>query len=82
MNIPLICLCNVIVLQRALAMGAGVARSRAGSGGLAVGAYVAAAAGGFVYFYPILAAYPITWDAWHQRMWFPTWIIGPGLAKG
>jgi dolichyl-phosphate-mannose--protein O-mannosyl transferase len=43
-----------------------------------VGAYVAVAALGFIYFYPILAAYPISWAAWHQRMWFPTWIIGPG----
>ncbi len=23
-------------------------------------------------------AHPITWNAWHARMWFPTWIIGPG----
>jgi dolichyl-phosphate-mannose--protein O-mannosyl transferase len=31
-----------------------------------------------VFFYPILAAHPISWNAWHARMWFPTWIIGPG----
>ena len=47
-------------------------------GGLGVGAYVAAAAASFVFFYPILAAHPIRWSAWHARMWFPTWIIGPG----
>jgi dolichyl-phosphate-mannose--protein O-mannosyl transferase len=45
---------------------------------LAVGSYVAAAAAGFIYFYPVLAAHPIAWNAWHQRMWLPTWIIGPG----
>ncbi len=76
-DIPLICLCNVIVLQRLWQWS----RRRESSrwlGPLGVGAYVAAAALGFVYFYPILAAHPISWSAWHQRMWFPTWIIGPG----
>jgi len=76
-DIPLICLCNVIVLQRFWQW----ARRREGAawlGSLGVGAYVAAAACGFVFFYPILSAHPISWNAWHSRMWFPTWIIGPG----
>jgi dolichyl-phosphate-mannose--protein O-mannosyl transferase len=76
-NIPLICLCNAIFLQRAWLW----LRRRENLqwlGGLAVGSYVAAAAASFIYFYPILAAHPIAWNAWHQRMWFPTWIIGPG----
>jgi dolichyl-phosphate-mannose--protein O-mannosyl transferase len=76
-NIPLICLCNAIFLQRVWVW----LRARENLqwlGGLAVGSYVAAAAVGFIYFYPILAAHPIPWDAWHQRMWFPTWVIGPG----
>ena len=76
-NIPLICLCNAIVLQRCLRWFWHRQNLR-WAGGLAVSAYVAAAAIGFVYFYPILAAHPIAWDAWHRRMWFPTWIIGPG----
>jgi dolichyl-phosphate-mannose--protein O-mannosyl transferase len=76
-NIPLICLCNAIVLQRCW-QWCGRRENLRWLGGLAVGSYVAAAAVGFVYFYPILAAHPIPWDAWHQRMWFPTWIIGPG----
>jgi len=25
-----------------------------------------------------LAARPITWNAWHQRMWIDKWVIGPG----
>jgi dolichyl-phosphate-mannose--protein O-mannosyl transferase/Gpi18-like mannosyltransferase len=76
-NIPLICLCNVIFLQRAwLWLRSG--QNLRWLGGVAVGSYVAAAAVGFVYFYPILAAHPVAWNAWHQRMWFPTWIIGPG----
>jgi Gpi18-like mannosyltransferase len=76
-DIPLICICNVIVLQRFWQW----ARRRESArwlGGLGVGAYVALAGLAFVYFYPILANHPITWSAWHQRMWFPTWIIGPG----
>lgn len=76
-DIPLICLCNAIVLQRFLRW----AQQRDGArwlGPLGVGAYVAAAALSFVFFYPILAADPINWSAWHARMWFPTWIIGPG----
>jgi dolichyl-phosphate-mannose--protein O-mannosyl transferase len=76
-NIPLICLCNAIVLQRFYHW----ARARGNLqwlGAAGVGAYVAAAALSFGYFYPILAAHPISWAAWHARMWFPTWIIGPG----
>ena len=76
-NIPLICLCNVIILQR-LWQWAARRESARWLGGLGVGAYVAAAAVSFVFFYPILAAHPISWNAWHARMWFPTWIIGPG----
>ncbi|MGB8908407.1 MAG: phospholipid carrier-dependent glycosyltransferase [Candidatus Cybelea sp.] len=76
-NIPLICLCNVIILQRLWQWGARRESAR-WLGGLGVGAYVAAAAVSFVFFYPVLAAHPISWNAWHARMWFPTWIIGPG----
>ncbi|HEX3370379.1 MAG TPA: hypothetical protein VHS56_12435 [Candidatus Cybelea sp.] len=76
-NIPLICLCNAIVLQRCWQWCRRQENLR-WLGGLAVGSYVAAAAVAFIYFYPVLAAHPIPWDAWHQRMWFPTWIIGPG----
>lgn len=32
----------------------------------------------FVYFYPVLAGDHITYAQWHDRMWFPHWIIGPG----
>jgi dolichyl-phosphate-mannose--protein O-mannosyl transferase len=73
----LICLCNVIVLQRFWQWSQRRDNGR-WLGTLGVGAYVVVAALGFIYFYPILAAYPISWAAWHQRMWFPTWIIGPG----
>jgi dolichyl-phosphate-mannose-protein mannosyltransferase len=66
-NIPLVCLCNAIVLQR-------IPRMR----GIAVVACVAIVVTSFAYFYPILAAHGITWNQWHQRMWIGKWIIGPG----
>ncbi|HYL26875.1 MAG TPA: hypothetical protein VEW74_03510, partial [Candidatus Nitrosotalea sp.] len=76
-NIPLICLCNAIVLQRFWRWAAQRDSAR-WLGGLGVGGYVAAVALAFVFFYPILSANGISWNAWHARMWFPTWIIGPG----
>ncbi|HTU81516.1 MAG TPA: phospholipid carrier-dependent glycosyltransferase, partial [Candidatus Acidoferrales bacterium] len=78
-DIPLICLCNAIVLQQVWEWGKtqkeGHGRWLAAS---AVGTYVVLAGAAFVFFYPILAAHPITWSQWHARMWFQTWIIGPG----
>jgi dolichyl-phosphate-mannose--protein O-mannosyl transferase/Gpi18-like mannosyltransferase len=76
-DIPLVCLCNAVVLQR-IWQWAQQRGSTRWLGNLSVGAYVAAAGLMFVFFYPILAAHPISWSAWHARMWFPTWIIGPG----
>ncbi len=77
-DIPLICLCNAIVLQRVWQYGASRGKNGRLWGGIAVGGYVALIAGAFVFFYPILAASPITWQAWHARMWFSKWIVGPG----
>jgi dolichyl-phosphate-mannose--protein O-mannosyl transferase/Gpi18-like mannosyltransferase len=77
-DIPLICLCNAIVLQQLWLHFAdkGEAQRRWTIGGIAAVVVLTAAA--FVFFYPILAAVPITWNDWHLRMWFPTWIVGPG----
>lgn len=77
-NIPLICLCIAIFWQRlwqwATARG-GAQRTYAA---VAIGGYLLLVGGLFVFFYPILAGVPITWNAWHERMWFPSWIVGPG----
>ncbi|MDE2480979.1 MAG: phospholipid carrier-dependent glycosyltransferase [bacterium] len=77
-DIPLICLCNAIVLQRIWEW----AKSRGPNGrwvGIAaVGGVVLAIGLCFVFFYPILSAQPITWNAWHSRMWIEKWIVGPG----
>ncbi len=78
-DIPLICLCNAIVLQQlwVWAKQRGDRTSRS----VALGATIATVvliAGAFVFFYPILAAVPISWEQWDWRMWFKTWIVGPG----
>jgi dolichyl-phosphate-mannose--protein O-mannosyl transferase/Gpi18-like mannosyltransferase len=77
-DIPLICLCNAIVLQHIWqrAKDGDLASRRRAIAGIATA--VAAVAAAFVFFYPILAAVPQTWFWWHARMWFTTWIVGPG----
>ena len=78
-DIPLICLCNAIVLQRIWTWGTRQEGSQGRwIGGAAVTAYVALVAFGFAFFYPVLAAQPLPWDAWHHRMWFDKWVVGPG----
>jgi dolichyl-phosphate-mannose--protein O-mannosyl transferase len=78
-DIPLICLCNAVVLHRLWRWALAEERLAVRRIGQAfVISYIALAVGAFVYFYPILSAQPIAWSGWHQRMWFPTWIIGPG----
>jgi dolichyl-phosphate-mannose--protein O-mannosyl transferase len=76
-DIPLICLCNAIVLQRLWTWSRGRPEFRRAATVAVVG-YPIAVALIFAYFYPILAAVPISWGAWNARMWMPTWIIGPG----
>ncbi len=84
-DIPLICLCNAIVLQR-IWQWANVRDGRTEEerssallvGRVAVFGILGAIAAAFVFFLPVLSAWPLSYDAWHARMWFPTWIIGPG----
>jgi dolichyl-phosphate-mannose-protein mannosyltransferase len=78
-NIPLICLCNAIALQQ-LWKWSGEKYGEKGRlwGGVAVAGTVLAIGLAFAFFFPVLAALPLTWDAWHQRMWIDKWIIGPG----
>ncbi len=42
--------------------------------GWIVAAFVLAAVGVFAFFWPVLTAEPITYDAWRQRMWLEGWI--------
>jgi dolichyl-phosphate-mannose--protein O-mannosyl transferase len=77
-DIPLICLCNAIVLQRLYHWAKRGGKQGAWLGAAAVAATVVLIGLTFVFFYPILTAAPISWDAWHQRMWFQKWVVGPG----
>lgn len=77
-DIPLICLCNAIILQRLWQWGSRLGPQGKWMGGAAVGAYVALVGLAFVYFYPILSATGISHADWNQRMWTPTWVVGPG----
>lgn len=77
-DIPLICLCNVIVLQRLWRWAsARTGTDRLLSRGAVVGA-IGLIALAFVFFFPVLSAWPLSYDAWHDRMWLRTWIVGPG----
>lgn len=67
-DIPLICLCNVIVLQRIWEWGR-FNKDAALFARIGVVAYVAAVALAFAWFYPILAGVPIPWNQWDARMW-------------
>ena len=71
-DIPLIVLCNVIVLQRVWNWQSERRETRL-LGRVAVGAYVAAVVLAFVWFYPILSATTIPWDQWNARMSFGRW---------
>ena len=73
-DIPIIILCNVIILQRLWEWRFGQRESRLYAR-IAVGAYVAAVALAFVWFYPILAGVPLPWKQWDARMWLGShWI--------
>ncbi|HEY8320814.1 MAG TPA: phospholipid carrier-dependent glycosyltransferase [Candidatus Baltobacteraceae bacterium] len=73
-DLPLICICDAIVLQwlwnRFKDDPAG--RWAAGAG---IAVFTLAVAGAFAFFYPILAGTHVTWDAWHARMWLDRWVI-------
>ena len=68
-NVPLIILCNVIILQRAWNYFKDDDAEARTMTRVAVGVYVAAVVGTFVFFYPVVAGIPLPWDQWHSRMW-------------
>jgi len=68
-DIPLICLSIAIALQWVWNefKSRGSTERALVAGGITV--YVAAVIAAFIWFYPILAGVPITWNAWDARMW-------------
>jgi dolichyl-phosphate-mannose--protein O-mannosyl transferase len=67
-DVPLIILCNVIILQR-IWNWEYTREDYRKLGRAGVCAYAAAVVLAFVWFYPILAGVPLPWDSWHARMW-------------
>ncbi len=73
-DIPIVILCNVIVLQRIWQWGESNDDVKIFAR-IVVCGYVAAVVAAFVWFYPVLAATPVPWNQWNARMWLPHWII-------
>ena len=44
------------------------------AGAIYVGVFLVFALGFSWFFYPIWTGEVIPWNAWHIRMWFPTWV--------
>ncbi|GAC1423409.1 MAG: hypothetical protein NVSMB5_17270 [Candidatus Velthaea sp.] len=76
-NLAMIVLANAVVLQRLWNWRANKteAESKWTMPRISVAMYCAVVAIGFVYFYPVVAGVHVTWSQWHDRMWFPSWII-------
>ena len=64
-NLPIIVLANAVVLQRWW---------QKGENRVWIGVYLAGVLGCFIFFYPVLAGMPITYDQWHERMWLDNWL--------
>lgn len=64
-NLPIIVLANAVVLQRWWTK----AENR-----VWIGVYAVLVLGCFVFFYPVLAAMPISYNQWHTRMWLDNWL--------
>ena len=71
--VPFMALAAALVAGWALG-GADVSRRRRWLGAAAVGLWTASVVLAFAFFYPVLAAQTIPYDAWADRMWFPSWI--------
>jgi dolichyl-phosphate-mannose-protein mannosyltransferase len=70
--LPFFVLAVTLVLQDVLGPAQATAfRRQLGLG--AVCLYVAVVAMTFVFFYPVLTGQPLSYSAWVQRMWFPSW---------
>ncbi|MDQ2864811.1 MAG: phospholipid carrier-dependent glycosyltransferase [Candidatus Eremiobacteraeota bacterium] len=70
-DIPLICLCSAIAMQRLYAW---MRDSDLNAARTIVAGYFAVAAAWFVYYYPILSGMTIPYASWMQRMWLHSWI--------
>lgn len=71
-DIPIICACTAIAVQRLWNVWRGTEREETAK--LIAACYFIAVFAAFVYFYPILSGETIPSAAWMQRMWLPSWV--------
>lgn len=71
-DIPITCLCVAITLQLFAKRSAAAGFGWAGRTAL-ISTFLAVLAA-FVYFYPELSATRIPYEAWHDKLWFDSWI--------
>ncbi|MEP6695587.1 MAG: phospholipid carrier-dependent glycosyltransferase [Pseudonocardiales bacterium] len=71
--LPFLVLATTMTLGLVLGK-ADASRERRLAGAVGVAGYVVLVAVTFAFFYPVLAGTTLTYLAWHQRMWFGTWI--------
>jgi len=69
-NIPLIAICNTVMMQVILAT---LGRSDPKAAKAIVAGYLVLVALAFIYFFPILSSVTISQTAWLQRLWLPSW---------
>ncbi|MGH7717106.1 MAG: hypothetical protein ACREML_14055, partial [Vulcanimicrobiaceae bacterium] len=65
-NLPIIVIANAVVLQRAW--------QKKEDNRFWIAMFLAGVLGCFIFFYPVLAGMPISYDQWHQRMWLDNWL--------
>ncbi|MBV8244329.1 MAG: phospholipid carrier-dependent glycosyltransferase [Candidatus Eremiobacteraeota bacterium] len=73
-DIPIICLCDAIILQRLWAWGERNEFGRLWARTATLG-FVGITVAAFAFFYPVLAGVPLVWNQWDLRMWMGHWII-------
>jgi len=64
-NLPIIVIANAVVLQRAW---------KKSENRFWIATFLAGVFACFIFFYPVLAGMPITYDQWHERMWLDNWL--------
>ena len=75
-NLSIIVLANAIVLQRIWNWRpAGESDGPITMPRIGVGIYALIVVAAFAFFFPVLAGSHVSYDQWHDRMWFPNWII-------
>ena len=71
-TVPFLVIAVALALHAAWA-GSSSLRQRYASG-LAIALLILLTTVAAVYFWPIWTHQLVTWDAWHDRMWLPSWI--------